>query len=292
LSQDYKIQIPEAGSGPIDESKVMQDVDTKFLTYKRILVQTEDPNAFDEIVENLKEMTAEVVQRISNSELLEKIHEFGASVDDLRVKKLNDWKTQTEKLLGEIQAEQQNPEVAESEDEPKLNIFNLANVSSDIAEINSRDAQEDPAESHIILDKTESYAKIPDHIELPLTDVFDLRCQRNSLKSQFLSMKATKEEWSIQGASEEARAQFEARKLSLEARLDDVQKRIAEIEAADPAAQQKHAALSAKNLHYHRLASRKINIQCRIKGLQMRISTMEKAGKTQCPCYPRMKLME
>jgi hypothetical protein len=270
----------------------MQDVDTKFLTYKRILVQTEDPNAFDEIVENLKEMAAEVVQRISNSELLEKIHEFGASVDDLRVKKLIDWKTQTEKLLGEIQAEQQNPEVAEPEAEPKLNIFNLANVSSDIAEITSHEAQDMPAESHIILDKTESYAKIPDHIELPLTDVFDLRCQKNSLKSQLLSMKAIKEEWSIQGASEEAKAQFEARKLSLEARLDDVEERIAEIETADPAAQQKHAALSAKNQHYHRLASRKINIQCRIKGLQMRISSMEQAGRTETPCYPKMKLME
>lgn len=268
MSKDYKIQIPEPENGPIDESKVMQDVDTKFLAYKRILVQTEDPNAFDEIVENLKEMAAEVVQRISNSELLEKIHRFGASVDDLRLKKLNEWKTKTEKLLGEIKAEQKNLKVAQPEDEPKLNIFNLAKVSKDIAQITPQESREMPAESHIILDKTESYAKIPDHIEIPTTEVFGLRCEKIWLKVQFLSMKATKEQWGMQGTSQKARAQFHARKVSLKTRLDVVQKRIGEIEAVDPAAQQKHSALVAKNLHYHRLANRKIGIQCNIKGIQ------------------------
>merc|ERR1711935_69293 len=144
---------------------------------------------------------------------------FGETVNDLRNKKLNELKAKAQKVLNQIEIEQKHL-ANESAEEPKTNVFDLAKVAKAVEQIPAPEVEPVPAESHIILDKTESYSKIPNHIEIPETEIFRMRCERNWLKTQLLTLKAKKEQWGMsKGVSQQSRKRLHANTSAIKQRL-------------------------------------------------------------------------
>jgi len=96
---DYKIDLDKDKEGNYDKPKVLIQMKAKFAQFERVLSESEDPNTFDKIVKNLKAMVSEILDKVKDYNVLEKIHDFGKGVNELRVKKLKDWKLTEIKLV-------------------------------------------------------------------------------------------------------------------------------------------------------------------------------------------------